>query len=408
MRGVITLFALLLSMALVGCPDKGTTPGEKTELRRIGWMGDNFFPSEDAIGDSGASPQTIKYVDGHLIMQDSYHKGGRAYRIFSRKIGETGWENISIPEGISYLDIGWIVDNSKAFFGAFGSPRLFELDVARKAWSEIQIRLTDSIQTRRGMFPKEPQTPYGIPFILKFHDSLMISMANIGEEGYTFPEVNLWGSPPDTVWSAKIDSLSETDGWLDYQEFHDTLYVATFGHGVWRLGANRMWERLPPPDYIIWQGDSTPFVRPRAIEVVNDRMYVSFLGGSVFRYDDVTNSWTDVAKCDSGYVCYPKPNDNMALTQYKGRLIASGMTVPVPVWYNDTTGVWTWLSYETWMRAFPTSDYYGPTYDMAVAGDTLYVAHENGIVKLNLADPAVWTADTTDATTIEVPINQGK
>jgi hypothetical protein len=371
-------------------------------------MGDNFFPSEDAIGDSGASPQTIKYVDGHLIMQDSYHKGGRAYRIFTRKIGEPDWDSLINPFGIGAFSIGWSVDSEYVYLGAIDAPRAIKYKVESKEWRELPITLSGPIQTRKGLF-SALDSPYSIPTVFRVKDSLLITVGAYGNaENLAKPAVNLWGSLAGGTWSGQPDSLAEVDNIADIQDYHGNIYAASYSNGVWRLGANRMWERLPPPDYIIWQGDSTPFVRPRAIEVVNDRMYVSFLGGSVFRYDDVTNSWTDVAKCDSGYVCYPKPNDNMALTQYKGRLIASGMTVPVPVWYNDTTGVWTWLSYETWMRAFPTSDYYGPTYDMAVAGDTLYVAHENGIVKLNLADPAVWTADTTDATTIEVPINQGK
>jgi len=406
---VFCLVLLMMSIILFGCPEKGTNPPKsKTEIRRVGWTGDNYFPSKEAIRDSGASPSILKSVNGHLIMQDSYHKGVDASRIFIRKIGEPDWEIIEPPDSVDFFGIGWIVDSENVYFGADKLPRLYKYELATSSWQEIPISIADSVVTQRGVFPKEPHSPYGIPCIANYHDSLVILIANSASDGWTYPELNLWGVKEGGVWSGKRDSLSENDAWLDYKVFEDQLYVATYGKGVWRLLPDRTWEQLPPPDYITDQYDTTAILRPRALEVVNGNLYVSYLGwGHVYRYNKAKNTWTDVAQCDSGRVCYPKPRNNMTMTQYKGRLIAAGMEVPVPVWYNDTTGEWTWLSYETWKSAFPTSDYLGPTYGMTVAGDTLYVAHENGMVKLNLADPAVWTADTTDATTIEIPIEEG-
>ena len=78
---------------------------------------------------------------------------------------------------------------------------------------------------------------------------------------------------------------------------------------------------------------------------------------------------------------------------YNGHILAAGTYTPA--WLNDSTGLWTYLSQETWCDGFSGSCG-GTIYDLAVVGDTLFAASYDGILKLNLADSTVWTADTTD------------
>ena len=407
MRSLLLALILMVALLFMGCPGSTSANGPKIQTVRVGWVGDHFFPSSSAIQDSGSSPQLLKTVPGYLVMQDMrWIQGQEAYRFFIQKIGSTKWDTIPNPVGVQSFGVGWTVDSSFVYAGSINTPHLFQLDATTKTWTEIPISLADSVKTKRGIFSQVPHSPDGVPYVLRYNDSMLIQISDVASDGYLYPELDLWGTSQGGLWNGTPDSMSENDAWLASRVYHGSLYVATYGHGVWRMGANRLWSQTAKTNVQQMPGGITGVMvyetGPRAIEVVNDKMYVSFLGGHVYRYNDAVDTWTDVAACDSGTVCFPKPNNNMALTQYKGRLIAAGMDVPVPVWYNDTTGVWTWLSYETWRNAFPTSDHTGPTYDMTVVGDTLYVAHEKGIVKLDLTDPAVWTADTTDAKTVQV------
>jgi len=389
-----------VAFLLVSCVGSGgTATGPKADTLRVGWEGAGFWPPAAAIKDSGASPQLIKYVDGHLVVQDMYTlvNGTQSYRLFERALGNANWDSIALPTGVSF-DIGWMVDSPYVYLGAAYQAKLFRYNIQQNEWKELPISLADSVQTGRGWFPKQPDAPYWVPFVLKYHDSLMVSIAAFGNSvALQLPRLNIWGMMEGGVWKGVLDSLNETDNFADVQEFHSKLYGATYMSGVFRLSSQRIWQKLPPPDYIVFQGDSSALGRSRSLEVMGDNLYVAYLGGAVYRWNETAQSWTNIAQCDSGRICYPKPYDNIALTHYKDRLIAAGISMPIPVWYNDTTGQWNYLSRETWQAAFPSkNDYTGPTYDMVVVGDTLYVAHERGILKLDLADSAVWTADTTD------------
>ena len=360
-RLLLPSWLLVLCVLLAAGCTLGNPQGSSSSSSKVGWQGAGLEPSADGAQDSGTGFQRLVAMGRHLFAMDAYTvRGLRQYRVFHHEVGgATGWDTLAFPGGASVYT-GIAIDSPYIYFGSLRTAHVFRYLPDSQAWLDIPVHLSTAYTNSKGTIPDTVGSPFSVTSLAMHQDSLIIKIASLEESK---PSLGLWGDAVGTSWRSfseinNTGSVDSGDSWYSYMPLSNKTYVTTYGSGLWYLdGDSRTWDSVPKTVYNNSYWGLVAYNYPRAMVAKDGFLYVGYGVGNtgVYRLNSDGSSWTWLTRCadTTKTACPPNPYEVTGMAVYNGHILAAGTYTPA--WLNDSTGVWTYLSQETWCDGFSGS-----------------------------------------------------
>lgn len=407
------IFLLVTLLLFVACSDDSSSSANGGRDERVfGWRKDDFNPVREKGNIMGYGNlkgiyqlgDRIVLVDGHYS-ENEYTSPGKVTstpRVFASRIGDPQWDTLYSSEWIRYV----YGDSTGLYAGTELNGKVLKYDFDNSKWIQIY------------KLPFDTAGFYNVYGIAIYRGSPIVCFAGYDDKNDLREEMIkvFFKMQTDTGW---VDVTYDYDSSKEYPfQFHkglehnEKLYAISGARGMWSFDGKN-WKHLAKLPVAKWNVNVDPKdVENTVMDIVEHKGKLYVLGEkwttSIFEYDEAQDKWKAIDSTTQSvdpndstiniwtdYVAY----SNVALLKISlasdgKHLFAAGDDPSIPAVYMGDYGspyekeekgwrsIWGNWCAEKYGKCMAT----GPSNDMIVVGDTLYVANYDGLLKFPLID----------------------